>query len=142
MPDGSNRPTVLVANPDDQVREILARLIEEAGFEAVRLDPTVDVPDAVVATTASGLVLDLGADNLPVLEALRRRPEATAGSVRVVVVGTGPASGRLAIAAGADGFLVRPFHGKELQGALSEAVGRSESKRHAWRASATAALNS
>ncbi|MBX3286708.1 MAG: hypothetical protein R2746_18220 [Acidimicrobiales bacterium] len=142
MSDAGSRPPVLIASPDESVREVLARLVETAGHEAVRLDPTVDVPDAVVATSAGGLVLDLGAANQSVLEAVRARTEATAANVRIVVIGSGPAGGRLALNAGADGFLVRPFPAADLQGAIDDALGRSEVARHAWRASTAAALES
>lgn len=140
MSDGGSRPVVLVSHPDETVREVLARIVEEVDLEAVRLDPGVDVPDAVVATSAAALILDRGGDNLGVLEAVRARPEATAASVRVIVLGTGPANGRLAVGAGADGFLVRPFHARDLQAAVTDALGRSESRRHAWRASTAATL--
>ena len=106
MSDPGSRPPVLIASPDESVREVLARLVETAGHEAVRLDPAVDVPDAVVATSAGGLVLDLGAANQAVLEAVRARTEATAAGVRIVVIGSGPAGGRLALNAGADGSII------------------------------------
>ena len=140
MTDAGSQPPILIASPDEQVREVLARLVEAAGHEAVRLDPAVDIPDAVVATIAAGLVLDMGATNLSVLEAVRRRTEATGASVRVVVIGSGPAGGRLALQAGADGFLVRPFHARDLQAALTAARGRTEAGRHAWRVATAAAL--
>lgn len=140
MADAGTQPPILIASPDEQVREVLARLVEATGLEAVRLDPAVDIPDAVVATIAAGLVLDMGATNLSVLEAVRRRPETTAANVRVVVIGSGPAGGRLALQAGADGFLVRPFHARDLQGALTGALGRSEAGRHAWRVATATAL--
>lgn len=142
MADVGNQPPILIASPDEQVREVLARLVETAGLEAVRLDPAVDIPDAVVATIAAGLVLDMGATNQAVLAAIRRRPEATAADVRVIVIGSGPAGGRLALQAGADGYLVRPFHARDLQGAITGALGRSDAGRHAWRAATAASLSS
>jgi DNA-binding response OmpR family regulator len=140
--EAGSQPPILIASADEQVREVLARLVETAGLEAVRLDPAVDIPDAVVATIAAGLVLDMGAGNQSVLEAIRRRTESTAANVRVVVIGSGPAGGRLALQAGADGYLVRPFHARDLQSAVTGALGRSEAGRHAWRAATAGSLDS
>ena len=142
MTDAGSEPPILIASPDEQVREVLARLVEASGLETVRLDPAVDIPDAVVATIAAGLVLDMGASNQSVLEAIRRRTETTAANVRVIVIGSGPAGGRLALQAGADGFLVRPFRATDLQAAVTDALGRSEAGRQSWRAATSAALES
>lgn len=134
--------TILVANPDDQVREVLARVIETAGLDAVRLEGGANVVEAVVIAGAAGLVLDLGAGNLTALQALRARSEPAATNACVVVIGTGPAGGRLAWQAGADGFLVRPFHARDLQAAVIEALGLDAEGRTARRAAAGDALTS
>ncbi|QXC59920.1 hypothetical protein KSP35_16275 [Aquihabitans sp. G128] len=138
MGDGST--TILVANPDEAVREVVARVVETVGLDAVRLAPDADLADAVVHSGATGAVLDLGPDNLAALEALRARTEPGATGARVVVIGTGPANGRLAWQAGADGFLVRPFHARELQAALTEALARPDADRAAHRDAQAAAL--
>ena len=130
--------TVLVASAEADVREILARVVETAGFEAVRLEPHAAVAGAVLSTRAQALVLDLGADNLPTLRDLRDREEAAAAEVRVVVIGTGPAGGRLATQAGADGYLVRPFHADELRVTLTEALARTDDARRSRRTAPSA----
>jgi DNA-binding NtrC family response regulator len=130
--DGSD--TVLVAHPDAQVREVLARVVELTGRTATRLDPDTDVAEAVVASGAIAVVLDLGSANLGALQAIRARPEPAATSTCVLVIGTGPAGGRLAWQAGADGFLVRPFHSRDLQTALIDALARDDAARLASRA--------
>lgn len=139
MGDGADR-TILVAAPDEQVCEILARIVETAGFEAVRLEAGVDVADAVVVADATGVVLDLGSRNQAVLEDLRARPEAAATAACAVVIGTGPAGGRLAWSAGADGFLVRPFAARDLQATLTEVVDLDAEARAARREAAGDAL--
>lgn len=130
---------VLVANPDEQVREVIARVVEAAGLEAVRLEPGADVVEAVVVSRADGLVLDLGAGNLAALESLRGRSEDAAAAACVVVIGTGPAGGRLAWRSGADGFLARPFHARDLQAALTEALSVDAEGRVARRLAAVEA---
>lgn len=133
---------ILVANADESVREVLARIVETAGLEAVRLDPTADVAQAVATSEAAGIVLDLGAANLAALQAIRAQSNEAAAAARVVVVGTGPAGGHLAWKAGADGFLVRPFHARDLQGALTEALALDGEAREARRVAADQALTS
>jgi DNA-binding NtrC family response regulator len=129
MADASD--TVLVANPDAQVREVLARIVELTGRTATRLDieGDTDVAAAVVASGAVAVVLDLGSANLAALQAIRSRPEPVATSTCVLVIGTGPAGGRLAWQSGADGFLVRPFHSRDLQTALIDALARDDAAR-------------
>ena len=139
MADGSTA-SILVANPDEAVREVVARVVETVGLDAVRLAADADVAEAVVHSGADGAVLDLGAASLAALQALRARPEPAGTAARVVVIGTGPANGRLAWQAGADGFLVRPFHARDLQAALTDALGRPEAERASHRDAAAAAL--
>ncbi|HEX2578001.1 MAG TPA: hypothetical protein VHK88_16760 [Aquihabitans sp.] len=139
MGDAGSQP-ILVANPDEQVREVVARVVEAGGHEVVRLEPAADVTAAVVSSSAAGLVLDLGAANLAALQALRAEGSAAATDVRVVVIGTGPAGGRLAWQAGADGFLVRPFHARDLQAAVAEALAADDGARQARRTAGAQAV--
>lgn len=127
--------TVVVANVDDDAREVVARVVEAAGFDAVRVATGADV--AASTSSAAAVVLDLGANGLDVLRTLRGSDGGA--EVPVVVVGTGPAGGRLALQAGADGFLVRPFHARDLQTAVTDAVARPAAERSDWR-TATAAF--
>ncbi len=131
--------SVVVACGDDDGREVLARVAEAAGLRAVRLDAELDVAEAVVAGGADAVVLDLGAANLEVLARLRARPDDAAQAARVVVVGTGPAGGRLAWQAGADAFLARPFHARDLQAALHDALAVRDGDDRLARRSAGAA---
>lgn len=84
--------------------------------------------------------MDLGPANLQALEALRAGDGGKGGDggdePRVVVLGTGPANGRLALRAGADGYLVRPFHARDLQATLTEALARPDAERATWRITA------
>lgn len=133
--------TVVVANPDEAAREVIARVVEAGGLDAVRLDPGTDPADAVLASRADALVLDLGAANLDAVVALRQRTEPAATAVRILVLGAGPATGRLALQSGADAFLSRPFHADDLHLALNDALARPEPERSAWRTIAIANLD-
>lgn len=137
-----SRTTVLVANTDAAVCEVLARIAEAAGHEAVRVTDLEKVATAVVTSAADALVLDLGADSLAVLTELRSHSEPVADAVRVVVLGTGPANARLAWQADADAVLVRPFAATELQDELAAALARSDPERRSLRLERAAALAS
>ncbi|MEO6627130.1 MAG: hypothetical protein ABIP03_01030 [Aquihabitans sp.] len=108
--------TVVVAQPDDAARELLARVVEAAGHIAVRLDASAppDVVEATVEASANLLIVDLASvsqgELMAMIEALtiRRFP------APVVALADGPASGALAVAAGAAQYLARPFHQRDL----------------------------
>lgn len=131
---------VLVASTDADACEVMARVVETASFDAIRLPPASSVTDAVVNSRPAGLLLDLGATNLETLRAVRDRSEAAAAQVRIVVIGTGPAGGRLAWQAGADGYLVRPFHAADLVAAFRDALARDEPARVSHRTEAATEL--
>ncbi len=132
--------TILVASPDEDVREVLARVVETASLDAVRLDPDTDVAAALVTSAAHGVVLDLGSGNLGVLQAVRATSDSPAADAVVIVLGTGPAGGRLAWRAGADGYLVRPFAARELQETLASALAANAETRAERRITAAAQL--
>ena len=139
--DGS-RATVLVANTDAAVCEVVARIVEAAGHEAVRLTEADQIASAVVTAAADAVVLDLGAESLAVLTELRSHHEPVVKAVRVVVLGTGPANARLAWQADADAVLVRPFAATGLQAELASSLERNEAERRSLRIARSAALAS
>ncbi len=138
-PDDSATTVVVAASADD-VCEVEARILEGAGHRAVRVTDAATVGDQVASNQASALVLDLGAANLDTLQAVRAGGDGTATSVRVVVIGTGPASARRAWQEGADAVLARPFPSTELTETVATVLGRPEPEREAVRATAAAHL--
>jgi DNA-binding response OmpR family regulator len=132
---------VVVANPGGSELELLARVVTAAGFRAC----PVEAGDAAVVTAvrdegAQAVLLDLGIDNLATLEALRASDDAATAAARVLVLGDGPANGRLAWQAGSDGLLIRPFHIDELRDALYGVLERPDGERAAARAAGLAEL--
>ena len=141
MADGGSRPTVVVANPDATVCEVLARIVEAAGNEAVRVTDASQVNGAVVSAPAEAVVLDLAADTVEHLRGLRAGDHPRAAEVRAVAISTGPANALLAWQAGADAVLTRPFRSTELQEAIAATVARSAEERAAERAQQLLALS-
>ena len=141
MAEPGARVTVVVASTDPTVCEVLGRVVESGGHEAVRVTDAGLVSGAVLSAPADAAVLDLGAANVEQLRALREGGTDRGASARAVVISSGPANSLLAWQAGADAVLTRPFHADELTGALAEALGRSDAKRADRRATAIATLN-
>ena len=140
MADGSST-SVVVANPEADVCEVLARIAEAAGHRAERVTALENVTRAVVAGGADALVIDAGAANLDLLKELRAHDEPLASAVRVIVVGSGPATARVAWQSGADAVLSRPFAATDLGEALSASLARTDAERAAERAAQLAALD-
>jgi DNA-binding response OmpR family regulator len=140
MADGGTA-TVVVANPDRDVCEVLARIVEAAGHRATRVTAIEDVSRAVTASGADVLLLDAGAANLDLLKELRSQDEPLATAVRAIVVGSGPASALLAWQADADAVLNRPFEATEIGAAIAVIQGRDDAERRSERTAQIAALD-
>jgi DNA-binding response OmpR family regulator len=132
--DGAGaRATVVVAADDATVGEVLARIIEAAGHEVVRLAAPSGLAEAIASASADGVLLDLGSTTADQLRSLRTGGTERAGSVRAVAICTGPASALLAWQAGADAVLTRPFAAEELRDAMHEVLAAGDDGRQARR---------
>lgn len=131
--NGAARTTIVVANADPTVCEVLARVVEAAGYEAVRVTDPAQVVSGVLSAPAVALVLDLGAGNVDQLRALRGGDHPRSTSTRAVVLVEGPANALLAWQADADAVLTRPFAAEALQDALAEVLSREPADRAATR---------
>jgi DNA-binding response OmpR family regulator len=138
-PAGSGQ-TVVVASSDRDVCEILARLVEADGYSAVRVTDADEVVGSVLSKQADALVLDAGSANLDLLKDLRSQGTAAASDVRVMMVGTGPASARLAWQQDADAVLTRPFRSTDVAAVVAAMLARSETERRSERAAQLAAI--
>ncbi len=126
---GAGRSTIVVASADQTVCEVLARVVEAGGHEAVRVTDPTQVVGGVLSAPAEGLVLDLAADNVHQLRALRGGDHPRSTSSRAVAIVSGPANALLAWQADADAVLTRPFHAEELQAALADVLARDPQDR-------------
>lgn len=132
-PAATGRTTVVVANPDETVCEVLARIVERGGHEAIRVTEAEQVSGAVLSAGADAVVLDLGAPNVDQLRALRSGGSQRGEEVRAVVITTGPATALLAWQVDADAVLTRPFAADALEEVLAAALARSDDDRRALR---------
>ncbi len=137
----SSSRTVVVANPDEAVCEVLARIVERAGHTAVRVTDPAQASSAVLSAAADALVLDLGADTVDQLRALRSGGAQRGTDARAIVISTGPANALLAWQADADAVLTRPFAATALDDELAAALERTDADRAALRAERVRALS-
>jgi DNA-binding response OmpR family regulator len=132
--DGAGaRTTVVVAADDATVGEVLARILEAAGHEAIRLPEAAGLAAATASASADGVVLDLGPSTADQLRSLRLDGGDRAASVRAVAICTGPANALLAWQAGADAVLTRPFAADALRDAVREVLDAPDDERQARR---------
>ena len=112
---------VLVADDEPQVRGVLARLLEEEGFEVVAAaSDGVEAAELALQHSPDAVLMDLRMPNLGGIDATRRI-HARQPDVRVVVLSAyeDPALKEEARNAGASMFLVKGCLASELVDALS-----------------------
>jgi DNA-binding response OmpR family regulator len=140
--DGTGRTTVVVACADPTVCEVLGRVVETGGYEAVRVTDDTQVTGAVLSAPAAALVLDLEAANVSQLRALRGGDHPRSTSSRAVVIVSGPANALQAWQADADAVLTRPFRAEELLTTIAEVLNREPQDRGPARRAQIEALHS
>lgn len=131
---------VAVVNDMPEACEVVARVLESDGHTAHRLGTAADAEALVSQVPVDVVVLDLQGSapaNRSLLTSLRQRSELEPAAV---VVGRSPSGGLLAFGAGADAYVVRPFHERDLRSAVAEVVARPAADRPAFRADAVHAL--
>lgn len=119
--------TVLVVEDDREIRELVRRYLERAGFGVLTTGSGVQALDLLARNAAELVVLDLGLPDLDGIEVLR----AAAGVPVVVLTARGEVADRIAgLRLGADDYVVKPFSPTELvlrvQAVLGRALGREQ----------------
>jgi putative two-component system response regulator len=129
---GNFRPRVLCVDDEPVILQILRRLLEIQGFEAV----TCGDPQTAISTFSAGsfdvVITDIhmpGMDGLTLMRMLREKePELPV----VVVTGHGTVDTAIqALREGATGMLVKPFTGQELLTEVRRALGAAQMRYEA-----------
>lgn len=142
---------LLVVNDDPDGCELIARLLERHGWEAVRAhshtdamqrinhpgpDPDEAVHGALVDFSSGGT-----ASNLKLLDSIRHG-EPQARGLPVIILAGSSQNWTFAYQSGADAYLVRPFHADDLTSAVAAVLARSPEERAAYRRSQLEAAKS
>ncbi|MFJ8962628.1 response regulator transcription factor [Lentzea sp. NPDC102401] len=106
--------TVLVVEDEKEIRELLRRYLERAGFAVVTTGSGAQAVTMVADRVAALVVLDLGLPDVDGMEVLRAAREAGATPV-VVLTARGAVEDRIrGLELGADDYVIKPFSPTEL----------------------------
>jgi two-component system, OmpR family, response regulator ResD len=128
---------VLVVNDDPDACELIARIIESAGWIALRChshdDALAALPGAKPALKAVLADFHAGGASagLKLLDDIRRMPAFT--NMPVLLLTHNDANRLFAWQAGIDGFLVRPFHADQLINEVYAVLTRTPQERDTYR---------
>jgi len=127
---------VLVVNDDPDACELVARLVESAGWPADRHHDIHSILDqldggAYVAVVVDSLTIGI-TDAFKALDDIRSGA-AQIRNVGVVIIASTDTNRLFAYQSGVDGFVVRPAHADELLEVLRTVIGRSNDERVEFR---------
>jgi CheY-like chemotaxis protein len=126
----SRQPLVLVADDEEGVRTMVAMALKTQGFESVLCDDGDAALEAIEGAEGGGSAFDAALfdirmprlDGLALVRQLRSRPDARTLPMVVMSAYNDLLQEREVIAAGADGFLPKPFTIAELRSTLDRVI--------------------
>jgi len=134
--DGVERrrpPVIVVVNDDEDACELLVRFLGHAGFLAVGAHSLEETTVAVHDHLPRAVVLDMTrggiGSSLRILDVLRGHADRRVSSTRVVLCGSSRRNRAFSFQSGADGFVVRPFHIRDLIDEVHRALDRPHEAR-------------
>ena len=111
-------PRILIVDDNTEVREALAIILEDAGYEVLQETNANDIEAVVLNAAPDAILLDAMMPGVNGFEALRRirRNSKTAGLPVIMVTARAQTSDLTqAKSAGADDYIVKPFNPKEVE---------------------------
>lgn len=115
---------VVVVEDDDDIRGLMGTVLDRMGYEVIGLARGEDALDSVRSHLPDLVTLDMGLPGMDGVEVLRGLREFFLGPVVMVSARACPVDTERALAAGADGYLVKPFRPRALREDLERIVGR------------------
>jgi two-component system NtrC family sensor kinase len=113
----SHLPTVLIVEDDIHISKLIAVLLEEAGYQAIRAGSAADALDRVEHDRLDLVVLDWMLPDMPgdqVCRVIKQRSDGIFLPVLMLTARAELADRVAGLEAGADDYLTKPFHGDEL----------------------------
>ncbi|MFA5316037.1 MAG: response regulator [Dehalococcoidales bacterium] len=108
------RPLIITVDDDQELLKMLTRLLELEGYRATGISDSRAAVDFILETKPDLIILDIvmpGLDGFQVMEMVRRHSDVPI----IMLTGRGKVTYlKDALAAGADDYLVKPFHYSEL----------------------------
>lgn len=106
--------TVLVIDDEPQIRRLLAVLLEGSDYEVVEASSGKEGLVQAATRLPDAVILDLGLPDISGIEVLRRLREWTQMPVLILSAMDAEQDKVLALDAGADDYVTKPFHGEEV----------------------------
>jgi CheY-like chemotaxis protein len=119
-------PRILIADDSPPILEAMAAILDSGGYLVILAQDGLDAWEAIGRDKPSMVVLDIempGLDGCEVCRRIKSRPETW--DIPVLLVSGCGRTADLAQSAGADGFLDKPFHLKDLLGQVGSLLARS-----------------
>ncbi len=119
-------PTILIADDDEDVRELVAFRLSRAGYRTLLAADGRSALSLAVTRMPGLCILDVamaGADGLEVTRALRRNPATATMPVILLTALSQERDVRAGIMAGADAYIRKPFSHRELRDRVTALVG-------------------
>jgi DNA-binding response OmpR family regulator len=124
---------VLIVNDERDACEMLVRFLGHAGFSTVGAHSDLEAMSMIHDRLPRVVVLDMTGggvgSSLKILDQVRSSEDHRVQTARVVLCASSPKNRSFSFQSGADGFLVRPFHLRELVAQVHEALDRPHEDR-------------
>ncbi|MGQ0831097.1 MAG: response regulator [Microthrixaceae bacterium] len=126
-------PTVLIVNDEHDARELLVRFLRQAGFSVEGAERDTAAMSLMVDQLPRCVVLDMQAGgvgtSLKILDQIRTHPDRRVNTSRVILCAPSPKNRTFSFQSGADAFLIRPFHLKDLIAHINDVISRPQDER-------------
>ena len=123
--NGDEAPLVLVADDDDDVRELVVFRLARAGYEVITAGDGEEAVDVALARRPRVCVIDVmmpKLDGYQVTERLRASGDLADVPILLLTASVHEASVERGIAAGADDYIKKPFSPKDLVDRVAAAL--------------------
>jgi len=114
---GSARPLVLVADDDEDIRELVSFRLARSGYEILTACDGEEALAVAAKATPDIAIIDVampGLDGLAVTRALRAAPATATTPILLLTARAQDADVETGLAAGADDYVVKPFSPEDL----------------------------
>lgn len=101
---------ILIAEDDPGISEVTKIILDDAGFEAILIDPKKDVFETVKKTKPNLIIMDIWIADQNGIEITKKlKKDLNFKSIPIVIISAKQDIATLAKDSGADGYLPKPF---------------------------------
>lgn len=119
-----NAQRVVIVEDDDDIRGLMETVLDRMGYQVIPVVGGLEAIESVRLHTPDLVTLDIGLPGMDGVEVLKRLRKFFQGPIVMVSARACPVDTERAMAAGADGYLVKPFRPRTLRADLERIVQR------------------